>query len=278
MKAPEIVTPVSEAPGASHASGTRKARDPVTPTPSILDQVSHRPWPLPRGPWRMFMRWCDLAFLHWPVPGESLRAQLPSGLELDTYEGRAWIGIVPFRMEGVHHRWMPPIPTAAAFPELNVRTYVRGGGRAGVWFFSLDAASRLAVRGARLGFNLPYFDAEMTLRQSGGAVEYRSSRIHRGAPGAEFRARYRPAGAVHHAQPGTLEHWLTERYCLFGQSRSGRVYSVDVHHAPWPLQQAEALVERNTMARASGIPLPAAAPLVHFASALDVFAWGRTRL
>lgn len=226
----------------------------------------------------MFMRWCDLAFLHWPVPREHLQARLPSGLELDTYEGQAWIGVVPFRMEDVHHRWMPPVPSAATFPEINVRTYVRAGGRAGVWFFSLDAASWLAVRGARLGFNLPYFDADMQVQRRGATVEYRSRRTHQGAPGAEFRAQYQPVGPVYHALPDTLEYWLTERYCLFGQSRSGRVYSVDVHHAPWPLQQAKAVIEQNTIAHASGIHLPEVAPLVHYASSLDVLAWGRLPL
>lgn len=226
----------------------------------------------------MFMRWCDLSFLHWPVSCEALQAHLPSGLELDTYGGQAWIGVVPFRMEDVHHRGTPPIPSAATFPEINVRTYVRAGRRTGVWFLSLDAASWLAVRGAKLGFNLPYFDAEMQVQRRGTMVEYRSRRTHRGAPGAEFRARYQPVGPTYLAVPETLEYWLTERYCLFGQSRSGQVYYVDVHHAPWPLQQAEVVIEQNTMAHASGIKLPEVAPLVHFASSLDVLAWGRVRL
>jgi uncharacterized protein YqjF (DUF2071 family) len=245
-----------------------------TPPAAILADAGHRPWPLPRGPWRGFMRWSSLAFLHWPVPADALRPHLPPELELDTFDGRAWIGVVPFRMEGVRHRGLPPVPTAADFAEVNVRTYVRGGGRAGVWFFSLDAASRLAVRGARWGLGLPYFDAAMRMRRDGDAVDYRSVRTHRGAPAAELRARYRPAGEPYHAAPGTLDHWLTERYRLFGRRRSGRVYGIDVHHAPWPLQRAEVEIERNTMAAASGIHLPDAPPLAHFASPVDVLAWG----
>jgi uncharacterized protein YqjF (DUF2071 family) len=226
----------------------------------------------------MFMRWCDLAFLHWPVPSESLLPHLPPDLELDTFEGQAWIGVVPFRMEDVHHRGLPAIPTAAAFPEMNLRTYVRSraSGRAGVWFFSLDAASWLAVRGARIGLNLPYFDADMQCRRQGDIIDYRSRRTHRGAPAAVFRARYEPTGPVYQTRPGTLEHWLTERYCLFGQRhRSGAVYHTDVHHAPWPLQPATVSIEENTLAQASGIQLPDSLPLAHFAASLDVVAWGR---
>jgi uncharacterized protein len=250
----------------------------MTSIGSILARTAHRPWPLPTAPWRGFMRWSDLAFLHWPVPASALEPHLPAGLELDTHEGRAWIGVVPFRMVDVRHRWLPPIPTATTFAELNVRTYVRAGGRAGVWFLSLDAASRLAVRGARLGFNLPYFDAGMQVRWRGETVEYRSDRTHRGAPAARFRARYRPAGEPYLATPCTLDHWLTERYCFFGMNRRGRVYHVDVHHAPWPLQGADVRIEENTMTEASGVPLPATAPLAHFASSLDVLAWPPVRL
>lgn len=245
---------------------------------AILKQTAHRPWPLPTAPWRGFMRWRDLAFLHWPVPAGLLEARLPAGLELDRYDGQAWIGVVPFRMQGVRHRWLPPVPTATTFAEINVRTYVRAGGRAGVWFFSLDAASRLAVRGARRGFNLPYFDAAMRMQREGSTLAYESRRTHPGAPPAEFRGTYLPVGEPYHALRATLDHWLTERYCFFGEDRSGRLYRVDVHHEPWPLQGATASIERNTMTEAAGVPLPDSAPLAHFASSLDVVAWAPVRL
>jgi uncharacterized protein len=224
------------------------------------------------------MRWRDLAFLHWPVAAEPLRALLPPSLELDTFDGAAWIGVVPFRMEGVRHRWLPPLPTARTFPEINVRTYVRGGDRPGVWFLSLDAGSRLAVRGARLGLNLSYFDAEMRVLGDHGGVEYRSRRAHRGAPAASFHARYAPTGEPSPARPGTLDSWLTERYRLYGRRRSGRVYAIDIHHAPWPLQAARVVIERNTMAEAAGVRLPDAAPTAHFARRLDVLAWAPARV
>src|SRR5437867_5100192 len=125
----------------------------------LLNQTSHRPWPLPSRPWVTTMRWHDLLFLHWPVRPEIIRPLIPNGLELDTFDGAAWIGVVPFRMTGVRLRWLPPLPGISAFPELNVRTYVRVRDRPGVYFFSLDAGSRTAVAMARAWFHLPYFHA-----------------------------------------------------------------------------------------------------------------------
>jgi len=242
---------------------------------AILREVAHRPWPLPRGRWAMTMRWFDLAFLHWPVPAAALRPLVPAPLAVDTFEGTAWIGVVPFRMDQVRLRLAPAVPTTSAFPEINVRTYVRSADRSGVWFFSLDAASRLAVRMARLRYNLPYFDARIDTAPWGEGVEYRSRRTHRGALSVEFTARSRPAGPVFHAAPGTLEHWLAERYALFTADRRGRVSSVDVQHAPWPLQRAEAEVERCTLLDGMGIRLPDTAPLAHFARSVEVLSWGR---
>jgi uncharacterized protein YqjF (DUF2071 family) len=157
------------------------------------------------------MEWHDLLFLHWPVDPARLAAQLPPGLELETFAGSAWLGVVPFRMVRTRWRWLPPLPTASTFAELNLRTYVRGAGRRGVWFFSLDAASRLAVEGARFGFGLPYFRAHMHCRRDGDAVEYASERVDRRGPLARFAASWRAVGPHATAAPGTLEHFLSER-------------------------------------------------------------------
>lgn len=247
-------------------------------THAILAESEHRPWPVPERPWAMRMSWCDLAFLHWPVAPEALRGLIPPALVPDKFEGKAWIGVVPLRMAGVRMRMAPPIPTSSEFPELNVRTYVLAGGVPGIWFFSLDAASRLAVRGARIACNLPYFDAAMAMGRSGDEVEYRSRRVHRGARPAEFRARYRPTGPVAPAEPGSLEHWLVERYCLFTVGRGKKVFQLDVQHHPWPLRPGEAEIDANTMAEAAGIVLPAGPPLlVHYAERLDVLAWAPTQ-
>ena len=140
------------------------------------------------------MGWHDLLFLHWRVPAELLQAQLPPGVALETFDGSAWLGVVPFRMVDTRFRWLPRMPTAHTFPELNLRTYVRVGERRGVWFFSLDAASRLAVEGARFGFGLPYLTARMQCERDGDAIRYRSERTDRRGPPATFVGSWRPAG------------------------------------------------------------------------------------
>lgn len=254
--------------------------------------AAHRPWPAPARPWAMAMSWRDLLFLHWPLEPAVLAPFIPPPLRLDTFDGRAWLGVVPFRMAGTRLRGLPPIPGAADFPEINVRTYaVAPDGRSGVWFFSLDATSRLAVRAARAWFGLPYFDARIDCAVdrtaddrgdgavaggdggAGGGVRYRSERTHRGAPAATFAGRYRPTGPVAPAAPGTLDHWLTERYALFSVDRRSRVGCGEIHHPPWPLQPAAADIATNTMATPIGLALPDPAPLVHFARRIDVVAW-----
>jgi uncharacterized protein YqjF (DUF2071 family) len=225
----------------------------------------------------MAQSWHDLLFAHWAIPAETLRPTLPTALTLDTFEDRAWLGIVPFRMSGVRLRWLPPLPGASAFPELNVRTYVVQDGKPGVYFFSLDAASPLAVAAARAWFHLPYFRARMSCVAEDGGIRYASVRTHRGAPAAELRARYRPLTIAESAAPGTLAHWLTERYCLYSVDGRGRVWRGDIHHAPWPLQRAEAEFESNRMTRLLGLTL-SGAPLLHFARRLDVVAWPPQRV
>ena len=222
----------------------------------------------------MFQAWNDLLFAHWPLPPAALRSLIPSTLALDTYEGQAWIAVTPFRISGLRPRFLPPVFGFPSFPELNVRTYVNYGGKGGVFFFSLDAASRLAVRSARAFYRLPYRFASMTARMENDEVFYSCSRRERSS--AEFHARYRPTSPVRQRDKGSLEHWLTERYRLYTVS-GGNVFHADIHHVPWPLQDAEADLATNTMAKAAGIDLPDVRPLLHFASRLDVFIWPLVR-
>jgi len=221
------------------------------------------------------MQWHDLLFLHWPVPADWLRPHIPSALELETFDGMAWLGIVPFYMKGTRPRFLPAIPYFSDFPELNVRTYVTSEGKPGVWFFSLDVTNPLAVRGARLAFHLPYFDAEMTVQREGETVNYKSKRTHKGKrdEAADFVSRYRPIGPVYNAQSGSLDHWLTERYCLYSANERGCVFRADIHHKPWPLQPATATLGRNTMTSPLGFSLPDVRPVAHFAQRQDVIAW-----
>jgi uncharacterized protein len=237
----------------------------------ILNVTGHRPWPMPSSPWVMTQTWNDLLFAHWPVDAATLRGKIPKGFELDEYEGQAWLGIVPFYMTNVSPRGVPNVPWISEFAELNVRTYVRVGGDPGVYFFSLDATNAVAIGVARTMFHLPYFSAEMNVEERGGWVEYESRRSS-GGP-AEFVARYRPTGEPKAPIPGTLEYFLTERYCLFTVDRSFHACRVDIHHPPWPLQPAEAQIAVNTMADAAGMRLPAMAPLLHFSKRQDMVGW-----
>jgi hypothetical protein len=218
--------------------------------------------------------WHDLLFMHWPVAIEQLRPLIPAELEIESCEGSAWVGVVPFHMSGIRARWTPPIPGTSAFPELNVRTYVRAGGKPGVWFFSLDAANSLAVAGARWLYHLPYFRARMHAKSGPhGEIQYDSHRTHRGAPSADFRGRYRALDDnVFEARRGSLEYFFVERYCLYAAT-GRRIFCGEIDHAPWPLQRAEAEIEVNTMAAASGITLPASKPLLHFVRRQEVRVW-----
>ncbi len=236
-------------------------------------ETAHRPWELPRQPWALAMQWHDLLFMHWPLPVAALRAHIPPALTIDTFDGMAWIGVVPFHMRGVRPRYLPELPGLATFPELNVRTYVIAGDKPGVWFFSLDAANPLAVRGARWMFHLPYYDARMLSERTGEQVNYASRRTHRGAAAATFQARYGPTGPVYQAVPGTIDHWLTERYCLYAADRRGRAWRGEIHHPPWPLQPAAADVILNRMTHQINLDLPDLPPLLHFTHRLDVVAW-----
>ncbi len=238
----------------------------------LLSATKHRPWPLPESRWVMRMSWEKLAFLHWQVPTDPLQRHLPDGVELDLFEGHAWLGVVPFLMTGVGLRGFPNVPGTDRFPELNLRTYVKCNGRAGVWFFSLDAGSRLAVRLARWRFHLPYFDARMRI-DSGERTCYTSERTHRGAVAGRLEAEYRPISAVTAAQPGTVEHWLTERYCLFSCDANGQIWRGEIHHCPWPLQSAVASIRENTLGALISVKLNRAPSLVHYAERLDVVAW-----
>ncbi len=245
---------------------------------AILQDVAHRPWPLPAGPWVMAQSWHDLLFAHWPVDAEKLRALIPDRLEIDSFGGQSWLGVVPFRMTGVRLRGTPAVPWLAAFPELNVRTYVKYGGKPGVWFFSLDAGNPLAVGIARAWFHLPYFRARMSCEERDGYIHYRCGRTHQIAPSALLECRYRPLNKIVFPQPGTLEHFLVERYCLYASIANGRLIRGEIHHPPWQLQMGEGEFSRNSMANAAGVPLPASKPLLHFAKRQDVLIWRPQRV
>lgn len=239
-------------------------------------RTDHRPWPLPDGRWTWRQSWRDLLFAHWPIPAAQLRPLVPAGLAIQEYEGTSWVGVVPFRMVGVMRRPLPDLPGISNFPEINVRLYVEAEGKPGVWFLSLDATNRAAVAAARRWFHLPYYRASIDVNLEGEAVHYRSVRAERrrGSGEGVFAADYEPVSEVYAAAVGTLEHFLTERYCLYAEAPDGKLWRTEVHHWPGPLQRAEARLHANTMLRPHGIAVDETNPaLVHFARRIDVVIW-----
>lgn len=218
------------------------------------------------------MSWGKLLFMHWPIDAAVLRPLIPPRLTIDTFDGTAWIGVVPFTMWGVRPSFVPPVPGLSRFHELNVRTYVHLDGVPGVWFHSLDAANALAVWGARTFFHLPYFKALMSLKQEDDRIVYTSDRTHRNAPSAHFRAAWKIGAPLPASARGSLEFFLTERYCLYA-AKGDALYRLRIFHPPWPLRQAELSSYDSTMIESHALPTPHGAPLLHYTEALHVEAW-----
>ena len=232
----------------------------------------------------MRQRWNDLLFAHWPIPPAQMAPHIPRGLELDTHDGHAWLGVVPFWMDQVRFRTLGAhtlsVPTASAFAELNLRTYVRSPrtGKRGVLFFALDCASPLAVLGARTVFQLPYFPARMRYQQTSAGLSYQSSR-QLTTNSVRFDATYAPTGPVlplNALPPNPLATFLTERYCLFTPFAGG-ILCGDIHHLPWPLQPAHADLRLNQLPAAHGLALPGIPPVLHLSKHLEVYIWGLRR-
>ena len=238
-------------------------------------KVDHRPWPIPSRGWTWRQNWHDLLFAHWPVAAADLRRLVPDGLNIQEYDGTSWVGVVPFRMTGVMRRPLPDLPWVSAFPELNVRLYVERDGKPGVWFLSLDAANLLAVWAARWFFHLPYWHARMTLTIEGEQHHFHSQR--RNASATKFAAAYRPTSPPRQAVRGSLEYFLTERYCLYCQASNGVLYRAEVLHKPWPLQDAAAELEPNALLSTHGLTVKGT-PLLHFSRGVDVVVWSLEKI
>lgn len=215
----------------------------------------------------MGQSWLDLLFAHWPVEAAVLRRLVPSPMVVEEHDGSAWLGLTPFLLTALRLRGLPPLPVGSHFLELNCRTYVRVADRPGIYFFSLDAASPVAVLAARVGFRLPYRWSAMARSVApDGWIDYRCRRRR---DGAELCARYRAAGSPRPAAPGSLEHFLVERYSLYAPLGRGRALRADIAHPPWLIAPAEAEVRVQTIAAAAGIALGGAPSLLHFAARQD---------
>ena len=226
----------------------------------------------PDGSPVMYQSWGDLLFMHWQVPADALRRLIPARLEIDTFDGDAWVGVTPFTLWGVRPVFTPPLPFVSEFHEINVRTYVHLGGVPGVWFFSLDANSAVAVAAARALFRLPYFAAEISREHGGDTTVFMSRREGESAPAAYFGATWKTADELPEAEPGSLDFFLVERYCLY-TADGGKVYRARIHHRPWPLREVRVETYRSGMVEAAGLGTPAGEPLVHHGGPVDVEVW-----
>ena len=249
---------------------------PAVAEPDVADRVAATR--RPEGAPVMRQDWWDLLFLHWKVKPDVLRRRLPPALDLDTFEGRAYVGIVPFTVSGARLSWLPPLPFLSSFHEVNLRTYVhRRGGDPGVWFFSLDASSALAAQAARLWYRLPYRSAriEFEVAPSDPApnraerrwIRFSSKTVDSDPP--DFAARYGPAGAPEPAAPGTLEYFLVERYALY-TVEDDHLLKARVFHQPYPLQPAAVESWQERLFTSAGLDSAEGEPLAHYARGVNV--------
>ena len=244
----------------------------------FLVRTSHKPRPLPAGRWAMTQRWNDLLFAHWPIPAVLMEKILPQWLDADLYQGSAWLGIVPFWLDRIKVRGAPPVPGLRNFPDLTLRTYVRDRftRTPGVYCFSVESSNLLAVAAAHAIYHLPYKLAEMHLeRRSDREFAFYSRRRFSPSP-VIFKARYRGLGPTQKTaeiRPGSFEYFFSERNCVFSTNRAGQPIRANLHHVSWPLEEAEAEIERNDLAKAVGIALPKMDPVLHYSRRLAVYVW-----
>lgn len=249
---------------------------PASPAAGTIDRLAMLE--RPSGTPVMYQTWRKLLFMHWPMPVEQLRPHVPSSLEIDTFDGVAWIGVTPFTIDGIRPPGLPALPWASSSHEINVRTYVHREGQPGVWFFSLDASNLLAVCAARLGFSLPYFLARMRLHGDRTTIGMRSQRRGAGAGQGAFDAVWTVGDPLPQAEPGTRDFFLIERYCLYATS-GARLYQSRIHHQRWPLCEAQLSLFQSTLLQADRLPLPTGRPLLHAqAEPLRVAIWPPRRL
>ena len=238
--------------------------------PSVDDRLAMRV--RPEGSPVMYQSWGDLLFLHWQVPVETLRRRVPARLEVDEHEGRAFVGVTPFTLWGVRPIFTPPVPFLSEFREVNVRTYVHLDGEPGVWFFSLDADSAAAVAAARAFYRLPYFSARIERERVGDRTRYAATRDDPQGRPAEFEAVWTTGAEQPEAEPGTLDFFLTERYCLYSAD-GDKLYRARIHHRPWPLRDVKLGPFRSKMVEAAGLGKTAGEPLTLHGGPVDVEVW-----
>ncbi|MGB1365724.1 MAG: DUF2071 domain-containing protein [Candidatus Poseidoniaceae archaeon] len=230
----------------------------------------HLPFSMPNRPFAISQEWRDLTFMHWVVDSERLKPHLPSGLEIDLFEGQAYVGVIPFIMKNVRPRRLPAVPGISTFAEFNVRTYVVKDGQPGVFFLTLDAKSLVTCIHAPRAYGLAYRYAKAKVKRNGDALQWQSRRS---SDGAQLRGTSAAKGALRTSEKGTLEYFLFERYCLYTEHK-GCLRRAYVHHQPWSFQDGEVELEANSLLESYNMGLDVLAPdLLHFSKGLPVKTW-----
>ena len=239
----------------------------------MMKKQDHRSWPVPSKNWIMRQTWKNVFFAHWPILPERLRSSIPSSLDIDTYQQMAWLGVVIFEIEGIYFRGLSPISVVFRFPEVNLRTYVQHKGKPGVFFLSLDVGNWASLAISKRWYHLPYCKAKISYRKEGNTFHCQSVRNGNSNNPITFKGSFTTDLRSYFPEEGTIDHWLTERYCLYSLDRKGNIYCGDIHHKPWSLQKAQAVLSNNTLPAPFGIDISEDEPILHFSKGLDALFW-----
>lgn len=243
-----------------------------------MKEVAHRSYPIPSRNWIMRQTWNNLLFLHWPISPKQLQPFIPSPLQIDIFNQYAWIGIIVFCMGGIYPRGFSLKSLTPKFKEINVRTYVLLNGKPGVYFLSLDVPDWASLTIAKRWYHLPYHPAKVSIQKEEQTFHCLSIRNGKANSPISFNGKFKPISEVFFPQEGTLEHWLTERYCLYSTKTGDDIYCGEIHHRPWPLQIAEAEISHNTMFSPFEWDLSDVKPISHYAEGMDTLIWNIKRV
>lgn len=239
----------------------------------LLNDIIHRPYPLPSKNWIMRQTWKNVLFLHWPIPLEKLRPHIPTSLQIDTYKGTAWLGIILFVLEGIYPFGLSSISLTPKFPEINVRTYVTYNGKPGIYFLSIDVDNWASLKIAKHWYHLPYHSAHISFQKEGESFHCHSVRRENRNDPLSFHCKYASVSDVYAPKEGTLDHWLTERYCFYSSNNGVSIYCGEIHHQPWPLQKAKIELVNHTLFTPFHFDLPEEKPVIHFSPGVDSLMW-----
>lgn len=240
---------------------------------NLINDIIHRPFPLPSKNWIMRQKWRNVLFLHWPIPVEKLRPHIPSSLQIDTFNGSAWLGIILFVLEGIFPFEIPSISLTPKFPEINVRTYVKYDGKPGIYFLSIDVMNWASLKIAKNWYHLPYHSSQIFFQKEEQKFHCHSIRKGNENTPISFKGKYAPVSEVYFPKEGTLDHWLIERYCLYSSNNGINIYCGDIHHRPWPLQKAKIELVKNTLFTPFHFDLFEEKPIAHFSIGVDSLIW-----